>query len=273
MASRTLQSWFRARVRFLLYCMVLGSGDVWGSQSDSSQGPGIEQRIGERISLELPFRDELGNPVTLREAAGGKPSVLALVYYRCPMLCNLVVEGLVRALDQIALVPGSDYRVVLVSIDPAERPADGARRRRILQEQSHGTQGGPGWSLLCGETGNIAALADAVGFHYVYDPKTDQYAHGAGILVLDRGGAVSRFFAGVDFRARDLRLGLVESSDSGTASFGDRLLLLCYQYDPATGRYGLAVFAVLRGLAVLTVLALGSGIGFMVWRQRRLLRN
>jgi protein SCO1/2 len=116
-------------------------------------------------------------------------------------------------------------------------------------------------------------LAKAVGFRYVYDSKTDQYAHAAGILVLDRQGRVSRFYSGIDFPARDLRLGLVESSEGMAGTFADRLLLLCYHYDLATGRYGLAVFAVLRALAVLTVLGLGSGIGFMVWQQRRSARS
>jgi protein SCO1/2 len=221
------------------------------------------------VPLELTFTADDGTTTDLRTCTGGKPAVLALVYYRCPMLCNLVVEGLVRALCAVELTPGSDYRVVLVSIDPKERPEDGARRRRLLQGQGNGRQGGAGWSFLTGSSENVGALARSVGFGYVYDPKTDQYAHAAGILVLDRHGAVSRFYSGIDYPPRDLRLGLVESSDGMAGTFADRLLLLCYHYDPATGRYGLAVFAVLRVLAVLTVLGLGCGIGFMVWQQRR----
>lgn len=249
----------------LLATAVPGQGSLLRTAEKVAFAP----RAGAPVPLDLHFIADDGSDVDLASCCAGRPTVLALVYYRCPMLCNLVVEGLLRSLASVSLTPGSDYDVVLVSIDPAETAAAARRRRQLVQQQSTNRQGGAGWSFLTGSEQNIKALADSVGFHYVHDVENDQYAHGAGIVLLDRHGAVRRFLGGVDYPPNDLRLGLVESSDGQAGTVIDRLLLLCYQYDPTTGRYGVAIFALLRGLGILTLLGIGGGVGLMLWRERR----
>jgi len=265
MASRTLQSWFRARVRFLLYCMLLGSGDVWGSQSDSSQGPGIEQRIGERISLELPFRDELGNPVTLREAAGGKPSVLALVYYRCPMLCNQVISGLLESLLEISSSAGEQFNVITLSFDPTEGPdLASAKREQYLKAYGHASARS-GWRFLTGTPESISVVCRETGFRTVYDPATRLYGHASALLILTPDGRISRYLFGVRYPARELRLSLVEASSGKIGTRGEQILLLCMRYDPSTGKYTLAVNRLLKVAAGATLL----GLAFLVYRLTR----
>lgn len=259
------------RLRPWLVAATLAAAPAAAQQSFAATAAQVAfaPRAGAQVPLDLQFTDDRGAATDLGRCCGGRPTVLALVYYRCPMLCNLEVEGLLRALALVTLQPGSDYSVVLVSIDPEETSADGARRRRLVQQQSRQLQGGAGWSFLTGSKQRVAALADSVGYRFVYDARSDEYAHAAGLLLLDGGGKVRRFLGGIDYPARALQLGLVESSDGSVGSVIDHLLLLCYCYDPSTGRYGLAIYTLLRVFGFLTVLGIVGGILLHLRRERR----
>lgn len=229
---------------------------------------GFDPPLGASVPLDLAFVGDDGRRVTLADCAGGRPVVLALVYYDCPMLCNEVVDGLVRSLTAMSLVAGEDYSVVLASIDPREGWQQGARRRARIRSTSGGRAGGAGWSLLTGGEAAIGALAAAVGFRFRYVPATGEYAHAAGIAILGPGGRLSRAFRGIDYPPRDLRLGLVEASRGEVGTLVDRVLLLCYRWDPSVGRYGLAIRSALTVGGLATVLALAAGIGLLLRRER-----
>lgn len=249
---------------------------VWAQAPSGRQGidvfnkVSIEQRLGEQVPLDLKFFDETGREVTLRELIDGKPVLLNLVYYECPMLCNLTMDGLVRSVNNVTLDAGKDYTILTVSIDPSETPALAAQAKRSAIKRYSRSGAADGWHFLTGREESIRKLADAVGFEYAYDPARDEFAHAAGIMVLTPQGVVSKYFFGIEFPPRDVRLGLVEASSGKVGSLADRVLLLCYHYDPATGKYGFAIFAVLRTLGVATVAAMGVGIGLMLLRDRRI---
>ena len=226
-------------------------------QFDPTQDVGLDQRLGERVPLDAVFRDERGAARPLRHwFDDGLPVVLALVYFECPMLCVMELEGLVASLRAVGLDAGKDFHVLVVSIDPGETPALAAARKSQLLDayQAGGAHTGAaaGWHLLTGEQPAIDALAGAVGFRYAYDEASDEYAHAAGIAVATPGGVLSRYLLGIEFPARDLRLALVEASQGAIGNAVDQLLLLCYHYDPATGRYGFQIFAALRAGGLLT---------------------
>ena len=218
-----------------------------------AEGVGIDQRLDAPVTLDLLFRDETGLQVRLGDFFGRRPVILAFVYYRCPSLCGQVLDGLYGALKTLPLEEGRDYEVVAVSLDPKETP--GARR-------------GKG-RFLTGDEPAIRRLAEEAGFRYRYDEKTGLYAHAAGIMVLTPSGRLSRYFYGIQFSARDLRLGLVEASDGGIGSLADTLTLLCLRYDAASGRYSLAVLAVVRVGGGLGAASLAAAVFFLVRRERR----
>jgi protein SCO1/2 len=237
------------------------------------QGIGIDQRLGEALDLDLVFRDETGRTVRLADYFGRGPVILTLNYYECPMLCTLELNGLVAALKTISLEPGRDFEIVTVSINPKETP-DLAAEKKAHYVKDYGRPGGAaGWHFLTGEEREIRALAEAVGFRYAFDAESGQYAHAAGIVVTTPGGRLSRYFYGVDFPPRDLRLGLVESSEGKIGSLADRILLFCYHYDPATGRYGAAALTLMRAGGILTVLALGLGVALLLRKGRAAARD
>ncbi|MBI3848650.1 MAG: SCO family protein [Planctomycetes bacterium] len=229
---------------------------------------GIDQRLDEQVPLDLAFRDEAGRRVTLRDAIGDQPAVLSLLYYRCPMLCTLEMNGIVRSLRALGLDVGRGFSVVHVSIDPSETPELAARKKATVLEQYGRAGAEAGWHFLTGEEVEIRKLAHAVGFRYVYDPATKQYAHAAGIMVVTPSGKLSRYFYGVEFSARDLRLGLVEASAGRIGSPVDQLLLLCFHYDPTTGKYGFVIVGALRLLAAATVIGLAALVTHFIRRDR-----
>lgn len=230
----------------------------------------FEQRLDVPVNLDLTFRDEQGAERPLRSWFGRRPVVLALVYYRCPMLCNQVINGLVTALRGIELSAGQDFDVVLVSIDHRESP-EIAQRKKTPTLQSYDRAGADaGWHFLTGSQENIAALAHTVGYEFRYDPKSGQYAHASGVIVLTPEGRTARYFYGIDYPTRDLRWALVEASHGRVGSAVDQVLLFCYHYDPTTGRYGLAIVRLLRAAGAATVLALAGYIGWAWRRERRL---
>jgi protein SCO1/2 len=233
---------------------------------------GIDQRLDERVPLDLPFRDEDGRDVRLGDYFGERPVLLALVYYECPMLCTQVLNGLVSALTVLSLSAGREFDVVAVSFDPAEGPGLAmAKKRSYLQRYERpGTEAG--WHFLTGEQASIERLTRAVGFRYAYDRKRDQFAHGAAITVLTPSGVISRYFYGIEYAPRDVRLGIVEASANRVGSIADQILLLCYHYDPSTGRYGFVALTLVRIGGILTVVAFGLFLWFEHRRVRREVR-
>lgn len=233
---------------------------------------GIDQKLNERVPLNLSFRDDTGNTVRLGAYFGEKPVILSLVYYDCPMLCTQVLNGLERSLQGISLDVGKQFNVVTLSINPRETPGLAAVKKRIYAGMYGRRLAEQGWHFLTGEEEAIKELARAVGFHYAYDPESGQYAHATAIMVLTPDGRLSRYFYGIQYPSRDLRLGLVEASAGKIGTPVDQLLLFCYHYDPATGKYGLVILNVVRAAGLATVLAI-AGLVLVLFRRERLARK
>jgi len=228
----------------------------------------IAQRLNELIPPEIPFRDENGRTVRLGDYFGKKPIVLSLVYFDCPPLCTEVLNGELRTMKAITLDLGKDFEAITVSFEPRDRPELAQAKRDVYA----GQYGRPGaresWHFLTGDQASIDALTQAVGFHYAYDSSSRQYAHAAAIMILTPQGRIARYFYGVQYPGRDFRLGLVEASEGKIGTPTDHALLYCYQYDPATGKYGLIVMNVVRAAGALTVLVLGIFMFVMFRRER-----
>ena len=242
------------------------------AQDAQAQGtpPGdvrIEQRLGAQAPLDLTFRDEAGRPAPLREYINGKPTILVLAYYDCPMLCTLVLNGLTSSLSDLKFDVGREFNVVTLSFDPREQPALAAAKKEVYVKRYGRAGAAAGWHFLTGDEANIKQLAQAVGFRYAFDPATGQYAHASGIMVLTPAGRVARYFYGIEYPPRDLRLGLVEASQNRIGSPVDQVLLLCYHYDVATGRYAPFAVGLMRAGGAMSVLALASLIFVMLRRE------
>jgi len=230
---------------------------------------GITQRLGESVPLGLVFRDETGKTVKLGDYFHShKPVVLTMVYYECPMLCTEILNGLVRTLRVIPLSAGKDFNIVTVSFNPSETPKLAAQKKLNYIDKYKRDGAAQGWSFLTGEEPAIKALADAVGFHYKWDPEIKQFAHASAIMILTPEGKLSRYFFGVEFPSQDVRLSLVEASNNKIGSFIDQLVLYCYHYDPSTGKYGFAILNVMRLAGIATLLGLGT-MAFVFWRRNK----
>lgn len=229
---------------------------------------GFDQRLNEPVPLDAVFRDEAGQPVRLGDYLGQKPVILALIYYRCTTLCPMILDGLVRSLHALSFDIGKQFSIVTLSFDPRETPALAAAKKAEYVKRYGRPGAADGWHFLTGDEPAIQRLTKAVGFRYVYDDKTDQYAHAAGILMLTPQGRVARYFYGIDYSPRDLRLGLIEAAANTIGNPIDQVLLYCYHYDPLTGKYGLIVMNVLRLAGLATVLILGAFILVMLRRER-----
>lgn len=252
-----------------------GRGAMPGVQVDpiSFKGPDpadtykeiyIDQKLDAQVSLGLEFNDEDGKRVKLRDLVQDKPVVLALVYFACPMLCTRVLDGMVQAFDasDLGLKLGEEYTVITVSIDPRETP-ELAKEKKANYLKQYGAEGGEkGWHFLTGGEPEIEELAEAVGFRYYYDQQTNQYAHAAGIMILSPEGKVSSYLLGLEYLPRNLRLALVAAGEGRTGSLADKLVLLCYAYDPSKGAYGFYIFYALR---LMGVLVLAGIAGFWLW--------
>lgn len=265
----------RIAIRFVFALVVVASCGraAWSS----SGGPeaqvmgqaAIDPRLGERVPLDLLFLDAAGQTVTLRQVMQNRVVILHLVYYQCPMLCRLSSDGLLDGLDRLDLDVGSDFDVITLSFDPREGPELSSRARRLALARYARSTAEDGWHFLTGEAESIRRLTDAVGFQAVWDDATGQYAHPAGIFVLTPDGMISRYVSGIEFRPRDLRLAVVEASEGRLGSVSDQLLMLCYEYDPTTGKYGFAIMTAMRASGLFTVALLASAIVVMVRRERR----
>lgn len=233
------------------------------------RGVGIDQRLNQQIPLNLPFRDESGKTVRLSQYFGKRPVVLSLVYFSCPMLCTTVENNLLQSLRLLKFAIGKQFDVLTVSFDPHDTPLMAANKRRIYVGL-YGRKGAAnGWHFLTGDEASIEALTQAVGFHFNYDPTTQQYVHAVGIIVLTPQGRISRYFYGVEYPAGDLRLALDQASNGKIGSAVDALILYCCQYNPATGKYDLIVDRALFFGGIITILCIGGLILAMALGGRR----
>jgi len=222
-------------------------------------GVGIDQKLNEQLPLDLEFRNEHGETVRLGDYFGKKPVVLSLVYYQCPMLCNQVLNGMVTAFRVMAFQPGQEFEVVTVSFDARETSALAAAKKNTYVNylpEARRSAATMGWHFLTGDEANIKRLTEAVGFRYHFDEATNQFAHASAIYVTTPEGKLARYFYGIEYAPRDLRLGLIEAAENKIGSPVDQLLLYCYHYDPTTGKYGAAVMNIMRLGGVITLVGL-----------------
>jgi protein SCO1 len=234
---------------------------------------GIDQKIGQSIPLDLTFTDEQGQPVTLGQYFGKRPVILALVYYECPMLCTQVLNGLVTALGVMNFEVGREFDVVAVSFNPKEGAALAAQKKAAYVERYGRPQSAPGWHFLTGTQASIDELTKAVGFRYAYDAESQVYAHGPAIELLTPKGVLAKYFYGIEFSARDIRLGLIEASSERIGTPIDDVLLLCYHYDPTTGKYGAMVLRMVQAGGLATMLAFGAFLFVSLRRDRQMARS
>ncbi len=255
----------------VLALLLCGLGAVRGEPSlpASLRDVGFDQKLDAQVPLDLVFKDETGRTVRLGDYFGSKPVILNLAYFRCPMLCDQVMNGMVRAMLDMPLDVGKDFNVVTVSFDPRETPEMAAAKRETYLSRYGHERAGDGWHFLTGDEEAIKRLTSSVGFRYSYDARNDQFAHASGIVVLTPEGKVSRYFYDVRFSARDLRLGLVEASSNKIGSAVEQILLFCFHYDPIEGKYGPAVMRFVRVGGILTVLAIGVFVVALVRGDRR----
>ncbi len=245
------------------------SGAVSSGLPKALRDVGIDQKLNEQLPLDLVFRNEKGEPVKLGDYFGNKPVVLSLVYYECPMLCTQVLNGMVSAFKVLSFKAGDEFDVVTVSFDPRENPALATAKKKTYVGYLPEAKRAPaenGWHFLTGDSESIKRFTEAVGFHYHFDEATNQFAHASAIMIATPEGKLARYFYGIEYSPKDLRLGLVEASQNKIGSPVDQLLLYCYHYDPATGKYGAVVMNMVRlgGIATLvTMVAL-----FFVMRRR-----
>ena len=234
---------------------------------------GIEQHLDAQVPPDLAFRDETGQPVKLGDYFGKKPVILNLVYYNCTMLCGEALAGLSGAMRLLKFDVGKEFDVVTVSFDPRETPEIAAVKKQDYVKRYGRANAAAGWHFLTGSADSVNALTKAVGFQYQFDPKINQFAHATAIMVLTPQGRISRYFYGVDFPPKDLRMGLVEASQGKIGNAVDQVLLYCYHYDPATGKYGAIITNILRLAAAFTILILGGFLLIMLRLERSLPRR
>ncbi len=246
-----------------------GSGQA-EQQVGDLDSVGIDEHLDAQLPMDLMFRDEAGERVRFGDLfAGDKPVILTLGYYRCPMLCSLVLNGLADSLKELNLNPGEHFDMVTVSIDPGESHVLAAEKKESYLRYYDRAGAEKSWSFLTGDEGPIRELADAVGFRYEYLPDQDQYAHAAVVFVITPQGRVSRYLYGVQYEPTTVRLGLVEASEGKIGTITDRFLLFCYHYDAASGAYGPAAIKIMRLGGFVTLVALAFVVGFFWLRELR----
>jgi len=230
------------------------------------QNVGFEPQLNAQLPLDLAFRDESGRDVQLRQYFGQRPVLLALVYYGCPMLCNQVEQGVVGSLKMLSFNAGHDYEVVFVSFDPRETP-DMAAKKKVAALSHYGRpETAGGWHFLTGKKEQIQALTSAANFRYSFDERINLFAHASGIMLLTPDGRISRYFYGVEYPSRDVRLGLVDASAGKIGTPIDHLLLYCFQYNPETARYSATILKIIRLGGILTIFTIVVGI--LIFRRR-----
>ncbi len=276
MRNTRIPSTGRAALSVAVACALLsasaraaGPARIEDPQTEVLKKIGIDQKLNGQVPLDLEFRDEEGNTVRLGDYFGNKPVILSLVYFECPMLCTLVLNGLEKGISQLKFDVGDEFEVVTVSFDPRETPKLAARKKASYLEQYNRPGAEKGWHFLTGDAESIRRLTESVGFRYAWDDRTQQFAHASGIMILTPSGKLARYFYGVDYAPRDLQFGLMEAAQERIGSKVDQLLLLCYHYDPLTGRYGLAIMGIIRIAGAVTVLAIALFIVKSFRREKR----
>jgi len=268
----------------LVIAAVVAAGEVVSAQAGRSRPDagvaaketpavlkeiGIDQKLDAKLPLDAEFSDETGAPVKLGQYFGERPVVIGLVYYGCPMLCTQVLNGLASSLKGVSFTTGKEYDVVIVSFDPGETPAMATERKQNFMTRTAPTADAKNVHFLTGRESSIKALTGAVGFRYAWDAATNQWAHPAAVTIATPDGRVSRYLYGVEFAPKDLKLAMVEASEGRIGSFVEKAMLLCYHYDPETGRYGFVIMNIVRAAGALTVLAIVAGIVLSLRRERR----
>jgi protein SCO1 len=247
------------------------SAGVSNGLPDQLQRVGIEQRLGASLPMDAKLKNEEGKEIALGDLfKSGRPVILALVYYECPMLCNQVLNGLTGSMKGISLDPGRDYDVIAISFDAREneKPGLAANKKASYIERFNRSGSEAGWHFLTGDQAAIDAVTKAAGFKYEWDAKSNQFAHASGVMIVTPEGQLSHYFYGIDYAPKDLKLGLVDAADKKIGSVTDKLLLYCYHYDPATGKYGFAILRALRIAGVATLIGMGA-MGFVFWRRNK----
>ncbi len=246
---------------------MVGAPDTKRVKPPGLEHVGIDQRLNEQVPLDTQFVDEQGKTVKLGDYFhDGRPVVLNLVYYQCPMLCGEVLNGLSAAAKVLKFTPGKEYEIVTVSIDPREKSQLAAEKKATYMKRLGRPEAAQGWHFLVGDKADIDKLADAIGWHYQYDPKTDQFAHAAGVVLVTPKGKIAQYYYGVEYSAKDMRLGIIEASQNKIGTLADAVTLYCYHYDPRTGKYGPTITNIVRLAGVATIVLLG---GFLVVMFRR----
>jgi len=234
--------------------------------------PSVEviQKLESQVPMDLTFVDEAGKSVVLSDLIKDKPVVLALVYYECPMLCGEIMQGMLKVFNELDFMLGKEYEVITVSFDPREKSDLATLKKQHAMEAYKSPEAGKGWHFLTTDKEeNVRALAESVGFQYLYLPSVDQYAHGSAIMVLTPKGKVSRYFYGIEYPERDVRFGLIEASEERIGSLADEIQLMCFRYDPASGAYGFVIMSVIRIAGVITVGFLAVLIISMLIQEQR----
>jgi protein SCO1/2 len=230
----------------------------------------VDEQLGAQLPLDATFTDAAGQPVRLGSVFGqGKPVVLALVYYDCPMLCGLIMSGMARTMRENGLELGRDFTALTISFDPTEKPALARERQRGYLQSIGLAEDSGGWRFWVDRAGAARRVADAVGFHYAKDQATGEWAHMASIFVLTPDGKVSRYLYGIEFPEKDFRLSVVEAAGGRVGTSFDKLILTCFRYDPASRKYQPFAFGLLRLGGAAAMVALGGLIAGLYWRERR----
>jgi protein SCO1/2 len=245
------------------------TGQTSATLPPALQNVGFDPALNAQMPLDTSFTDETGQPVQLHQYFGrNKPVLLALVYYGCPMLCNQVEQGVVGSLKMLSFNPGRDYDVLFISFDPRENTAMAAEKKKSALEHFQRPATAAGWHFLTGTKESIAAVTHAANFRYNLDARTNLFSHASGIMLLTPDGRISRYFYGIEYPSRDMRLGLVDASAGRIGSPIDHVLLFCYQYDPSSATYSASILKIVRLAGLLTILAIVMGI--LVFRRRDL---
>jgi protein SCO1/2 len=234
---------------------------------------GVDQKLDAQLPLDAVFRDEEGRTVALKDYFNSKPVILSFVYFECPMLCTMTLNGLVHSLKPLSFQIGKEFEVVSISIDPAESPSLASRKKESYVKEYGRDGASAGWHFLTGDQESIRRITAAAGYRYKWDQHTRQWAHVSAIVIATPDGRVSQVLHGIEFSPRDVRLSLIKASEYKIGTIVDRALLYCYHYDPTTGRYGFVIMNSVRVAGFATICALAAFIVASVRRERRLLRT
>lgn len=252
----------------LLLALPAWSSTPAPTQDEIRAAARIEQKLGEQLPLDLKLRDQSGEYVRLGDYFGDKPVIITPVFFSCPMLCNISIDQLINRMSGLKLDAGQDFTIITYSFDHRDTVADAADKRDLYLRRYGRPGAGEGWHFLTGDENTVKQLSDALGFHYAWDPKKEEFAHPAATIVVTPEGKIGYYFFGFDYTSRDLKYGLIEASGNKIGSLTDKFVMLCYDYDPATGKYSARAMNVIRVGGAATVALLGGFIVVMLRRER-----